>query len=160
MSCSWFSTVATCAKIGKTTDPLQSSYYIDNSEFHWYQPLNKLHVVTHLLTDSRINRNWCQQCRKHQPRHPGATLRGTQLEMSHGRLTWYWGDKHCEGPTLKEAEECQRNVASYRIKLFWKQKVRNGTEQAALLLPLAQCKQEQKWKEMPTLICAEMSRII
>lgn len=47
----------------KTTDPLQPSYNTDNSEFHWYQALNKLHVVTHLLTDSRINRNWCQQWR-------------------------------------------------------------------------------------------------
>lgn len=71
--------------------------------------------------------------KKCQPRHPDATLRGTPLEMSHGKLTWYWGDKHCERPTFKEAEECQRNVAFYIIKCFVEKTI--GKEMSLSRLP-------------------------
>lgn len=133
MLCSRFSTVATSAEICKIIDPLQSSHYTDNnSGTHWCQPFNKLNVVRYLLNDSGINRNWCQQYKRCQPRHPGATMRGT-LEMSQGRLTWDWGDKHSRRQTHKEAEEYQRNAAFYRIKRFVEKAI--GKEMALSRLP-------------------------
>lgn len=71
--------------------------------------------------------------KKCQPRHPDATLGGTPLEMSHDRLTWYWDDKHCEGPAFIEAKECQRNVAFYRLKCFVEKAI--GKETALTRLP-------------------------